>query len=246
VPFAWDNELDAHEVDVAAFSIDAVPVRNAEFAEFVTAGGYARREWWEPDDFAWAARRGAARPHAWVEVGGRRAVRTLAGEVPFDEAADWPVQVSYAEAAAYARWRGAALPTEAQVHRAAYGTPDGGVRAHPWGEGPPGPERGNFGLARWAPAPVGSRPAGASAFGVHELVGNGWEWTRTPFAPHPGFRPWARTYPGYSRDFFDGRHRVLLGGSFATDATLLRRSFRNWFQTRYPYVFSKFRCVEEA
>ncbi len=89
---------------------------------------------------------------------------------------------------------------------------------------------------------MGSHPLGASAFGAHEMVGNGWEWTATPFRPFPGFRPFPR-YRGYSTDFFDERHFVLLGGSWATDLRLVRRSFRNWFQPHYPYVFTKFRRV---
>ena len=72
-------------------------------------------------------------------------------------------------------------------------------------------------------------------------MGNGWEWTDTVFAPRPGFQPWARTYPGYSADFFDGAHRVVFGASWATDRIFLRRSFRNWYQEHYPYVFSSFR-----
>ncbi len=67
--------------------------------------------------------------------------------------------------------------------------------------------------------------------------------TSTPFAPLPGFRPFP-FYPGYSTDFFEGRHYVAKGGSPRTAACMLRRSFRNWFQPRYPYVYAKFRCVE--
>src|SRR5260370_4469530 len=78
------------------------------------------------------------------------------------------------------------LPTEAQFHRAAYGTKDGRrERSYPWGDEAPGPTRGNFDFKAWDPLPVGSHPAGASAFGVHDLVGNGWEWTRTEFAAFP-------------------------------------------------------------
>jgi formylglycine-generating enzyme required for sulfatase activity len=76
-------------------------------------------------------------------------------------------------------------------------------------------------------------------------VGNGWEWTSTPFRPLPGFRP-LEGYEGYSADFFDDQHFVMLGGSWATDVALVRRSFRNWFRPHYPYVFSKFRCVRDA
>jgi formylglycine-generating enzyme required for sulfatase activity len=74
------------------------------------------------------------------------------------------------------------------------------------------------------------------------MVGNGWEWTSTPFAPFEGFAA-APNYPGYSSDFFDGRHYVLKGGSPRTAAPLLRRSFRNWFRPDYPHVYATFRCV---
>lgn len=80
---------------------------------------------------------------------------------------------------------------------------------------------------------------------MHGLVGNGWQWTRTPFLPFPGFRP-LPFYPGYSADFFDGRHFVLKGGSPVTGVALLRRSFRNWFQPHYPWVYAALRCVHEG
>ncbi len=102
--------------------------------------------------------------------------------------------------------------------------------------------RGNFDSYRWDPTDVGSFPEGASAFGVSDLLGNGWEWTRTPFAPLEGFVPFP-FYPGYSANFFDGKHYVLKGGSARTAACMLRRSFRNWFQPHYPFVYAGFRCV---
>ena len=160
----------------------------------------------------------------------------------------WPVYVSHAEAAAYARWRGLRLPTEAEYQRAAFGE-DGrngsgaGERVYPWGEGAPTAERGVFDFISWDPQPAGSHPAGASAWGVEDLAGNGWEWTSTPFAPFPGFRAMA-SYPEYSADFFDGEHFVMKGASPATARELLRPSFRNWFRGRYPYVYATFRCVK--
>src|SRR6185436_2454173 len=146
-------------------------------------------------------------------------------------------------AATYARWRGRHLPTEAQWHRAAYGTPEGAERSYPWGEEPPAPALGNFDGAAWDPQPVGAHPRGRSAFGVEDLLGNGWEWTSTVFHPFPGFRPFP-FYPGYSADFFDGKHFVLKGASPRTAAALVRRSFRNWFQPYYPNIYAAFRCVE--
>ena len=74
-------------------------------------------------------------------------------------------------------------------------------------------------------------------------MGNGWEWSSTPFLPRAGFRAWIPGYPGYSADFFDGRHLVVFGGSWPTASGLLRRSFRNWYQGQYPYVFAAFRLV---
>ena len=158
---------------------------------------------------------------------------------------DRPVYVSHAEASAYANWLGRKLPTEEQFHRAAFGEPHSGKqRRYPWGDEPPRSNRGNFDFAYFEPAPCGNHPEGASAFGVHDLVGNGWEWTRTIFAPLPGFAAMP-FYPGYSASFFDGKHYVMKGGSPRTAACMLRRSFRNWFQPQYPYVYSTFRCVEE-
>ncbi len=241
--FGWDNEFPEHRVHVDGFGIDVFPTRIGQFLEFVNAGGYDDRRHWNDDDWAWRARTGVRHPRAWRAHAGGWRLLTLFDELSLDDASEWPASVSLAEARAYARFRGARLPTESELQRAAYATPDGGLRRFPWGDEPdPDAVRGNFGFRSWAPEPVGARPAGVSAWGVHELVGNGWEWTETVFAPFPGFQA-MRHYPGYSADFFDGRHFVLKGASWATDTTLVRPSLRNWFQPHYPYVFSKFRLA---
>jgi formylglycine-generating enzyme required for sulfatase activity len=162
-----------------------------------------------------------------------------------EQVASWPVYVSLAEARAFAAWRGKRLPTEAEFHRAAYYGPDGRESKFPWGNDAPTPRHGNFNFTAWAPHPAGSHPAGASRWGVLGLCGNGWELTDTSFAPLPGFTPYMSKYPDYSSDFFDGKHFILKGASWATDMALLRPSFRNWYQAHYPYVFAKFRCVSD-
>ena len=101
---------------------------------------------------------------------------------------------------------------------------------------------GNFDFHHWGPTPVGAFPDGQSAFGVADLLGNGWEWTSSRFEPFPGFQRFS-FYPGYSADFFDGNHYVMKGASARTAACMLRRSFRNWFQSHYQYVYAGFRCV---
>jgi ergothioneine biosynthesis protein EgtB len=243
IEFGWDNEFPEFRTEVADFTIDRTPVRNSEFAEFVRDGGYRRSELWLEDDWAWRDRLGLLCPVFWSRDDSGWHYHAMFDRLPLELVGDWPVYVSLAEARAFCRWRGARLATEAEFHRAAYTAPDGSVRPYPWGDDAPDDRHGTFDFNQWSPTPVGSHPGGDSAWGVAELVGNGWEWTATPFAPFPGFRAYIPSYPGYSADFFDDRHFVMLGGSWATPAPLIRRSFRNWFQDHYPFVFAKFRCL---
>jgi formylglycine-generating enzyme required for sulfatase activity len=157
---------------------------------------------------------------------------------------DHPVYVTQEQAASFALWAGGMLPTEAQFHRYAFGTPAGAEHRYPWGDAEPALEHGSFDFFVRDTIPVDATPAGDSAFGVSQAVGNGWEWTRTPFAPFPGFAAFP-SYPGYSADFFDGKHYVLKGASCATERTLLRRSFRNWFRPHYRHAYTAFRVVTE-
>jgi formylglycine-generating enzyme required for sulfatase activity len=205
-------------------------------------GGYDDAAYWSADDWQWRTDNDIHQPAFWKKIGTRWMLRTMFDEIPLPS--DWPVYVSHAEASAYARWAGKALPSEAQWHRAAYGTPRGEQRAYPWGAGPPSAGLGNFDFHHWDPAPVQAFPAGESGWGVADMTGNGWEWTSTLFEPFAGFKPFS-FYPGYSADFFDGKHYVMKGGSPRTAACMLRRSFRNWFQAHYPYIYSGFRCVND-
>lgn len=238
--FGWDNEYEAHTAQVPAFQIDQHMVTNHQFLEFISAGGYDTRSFWNDDDWNWKTAKGIRHPVFWKAANNKWLYRTMFDEVPLP--VDWPVYVSHAEASAYARWTGKQLPTEEEWHRAAYGSADGTERQYPWGNEPPKSNLGNFDLDRWDPAPVNAFPQGQSAFGVQGMVGNGWEWTSSVFAPFPGFEPFP-FYRGYSADFFDGKHFVMKGGSPRTAACMLRPTFRNWFQAHYQYVYAGFRCV---
>jgi len=226
IPFGWDNEFGPCTADLAAFSIERHDVTNAGFLAFVEAGGYDDARWWTPQNWEWVQREGIRHPLFWERADGRWLWRGMFDLIPLP--ASWPVYVSHAEALAYARWRGLRLPTEAEYMRARDGTPT---------------DTGVFDFSSWDPEPAGSHPTGASRWGAEDLVGNGWEWTSTVFAPFPGFRPMA-SYPEYSADFFDGEHYVIKGASPATARELLRPTFRNWFRGRYPYVYATFRCVK--
>ena len=236
--FGWDNEFEAHSVDVPAFEIDRYMVSNGQFLEFMRAGGYDARKFWSEDDWKWKSAQKINRPVFWKKSGDRWLYTTMFDEIPLPM--DWPVHVSHAEAAAYARWAGKALPSEPQWQRAAYG----GGRNYPWGEEPPNAKFGNFDFASWDPGPVNAHPQGRSEFGVEGMLGNGWEWTSSVFAPFPGFEAFP-FYRGYSADFFDGKHFVMKGGSARTAACMLRSTFRNWFQAHYQYVYAGFRCVND-
>jgi iron(II)-dependent oxidoreductase len=219
--FGWDNEFPAHRVEVPAFEIDQYNVTNGEYLDYMRATG-------------------AEPPHFWTRRDGQWFWRGMFELSPLP--LDSPVYATHDEADAFARWRGKRLPTEAEYHRSAFGTPSGEERLYPWGNAAPDATRGNFNFTNWDPVPIGSYPAGASAWGVHDLVGNGWEWTSTIFDGFKGFRPMA-SYPSYSVEFFDGQHYVMKGASPATSRDLVRRSFRNWFRPNYPYIYASFRCA---
>jgi gamma-glutamyl hercynylcysteine S-oxide synthase len=220
--FGWDNEYDEHSVAVPPFSMQRFKVTNGDYLRFVSDGG--------------------SLPAFWRRSGNELLYRGTFHYIPLP--LEWPVYVTQREAQAYAAWLGKKLATEQQFHRAAFGTRTHCSRQYPWGNDKPNPDLGNFDFRRWDPESVAATPGNESAFGIRQLVGNGWEWTSTKFEPFPGFTA-SPCYPGYSANFFDGEHFVLKGGSPRTAARLLRRSFRNWFRPDYPYVYATFRCVED-
>lgn len=226
--FGWDNEFGELRVDVPAFEIDRYMVTNGVYREFIEAGGYEERAWWTDKDWAWRQAENIEHPAGWSQRDGssKWMLRTMFDDIPLPP--DWPVYVSHAEASAYARWAGKALPTEAQWQRAAHGAPHATA--------------GNFDFRSWDPQAVNAHPDNISAFGVEGQFGNGWEWTSTLFDALPGFEAFP-FYLGYSANFFDGQHYVLKGGSARTAQCMLRPAFRNWFQPRYQYVYAGFRCV---
>ncbi|MFL6052149.1 MAG: ergothioneine biosynthesis protein EgtB [Actinoallomurus sp.] len=240
-PWAYDNERGAHTVDLPAYFVDVTPVSNAAYLAFMEDGGYDDPRWWHPDGWDWRTRTGKRAPAFWAREGGqwlrRRFGRTE--PVPLDE----PVQhVCWYEADAYARWAGKRLPTEAEWEKAASWDPVAGrKRRLPWGDAG---EHANLGQRMMRPAPVGSHPEGASAYGVRQLLGDVWEWTSSDFHGYPGFR--AFPYKEYSEVFFGGDYKVLRGGSWATHPLACRTTSRNWDHPIRRQIFAGFRCARDA
>lgn len=247
--FAYDNERAAHEVDLPAFRIDAVPVTNAAYLEFLADGGYSRDELWSDGGRAWRDETGAEAPLYWRRDGDRWLCRRFAADE--EPPPRQPVMhVTFWEAEAYARWAGKRLPTEAEWEKAALWDPVAGrSRLYPWGDEPPGDapagaERANLDQLAFGPAEVGAYPAGVSAYGVHQMAGDVWEWTASDFTAYPGFT--AFPYPEYSEVFFGDQYKVLRGGSWATRPAVARGTFRNWDFPIRRQIFSGFRCASDG
>lgn len=251
-PYALDNERPAHVVDVPAFRIGRVPVTNGEWREFIEDGGYRQTRWWSPAGWTHRQQAGLTGPLFWDQDGTRVRFGHLE-DIPADE----PVQhISFFEAEAYAAWAGARLPTEVEWEKACAWDPDTrSRRRYPWGAAQPTAELANLGGDALRPAPVGAYPAGASAYGVEQMLGEVWEWTTSPLKPWPGFTP--MVYNQYSEPFFDngelppsppgtGDYRVLRGGSWAVAPGILRPSFRNWDHPIRRQIFSGVRLAWDA
>jgi gamma-glutamyl hercynylcysteine S-oxide synthase len=236
--FAYDNERPRHEVEVAAFEIDRLPVTNADYMQFVELGGYARKDWWSEAGWAWREAERVERPLYWTADGEARAFDR---SVPLEPRA--PVMhVSWYEADAYARSRGKRLPTEAEWEKAAsWDEAAGRQRAYPWGDDGPTPRHANLDQTAFGPAKAGAYPSGVSPYGVLGMVGDAWEWTASDFTAYPGFS--AFPYGEYSEIFFGSEYKVLRGGSWASRPSVARASFRNWDYPVRRQIFSGFRCA---
>ena len=243
--WALDNERPAHSVHVDAFFLDTTPVTNGDYLRFIDAGGYDQRRWWTAPGWQHRQRAQLSAPLFWSRDGsGSWWRRSFGNLIPVRD--DEPVlHVCLYEAQAYAAWAGRRLPTEAEWEKAARWDPiSQRSRRYPWGDEDPTPERANLGQQHLRPAPAGSYPAGASAYGVHQLIGDVWEWTSSTFAAYAGFEVFP--YAEYSQVFFGEDYYVLRGGSFGTDRAACRGTFRNWDYPIRRQIFAGFRTARDA
>ncbi len=227
---AIDNEQPVQTLYLDTYWIDRYPVTNAQYQAFLAADGYENPQWWSKAGWQWRQTHQITQPLYW------------SGN---PNLAQHPVYgVSYYEAEAYACFVGKRLPTEAEWEKAASWNPETQQRQlYPWGDIWPNTDHCNHDGAIAHTTPVGAYPAGRSFYGCEDMLGNVWEWTATWFDGYPGFEFYP--YRGYSQVYFDGKHRVMRGGSWVTRPWALRSAFRNWYDPGTRQIFAGFRCVRE-
>ena len=222
--FAFDNEKPRHRVWLEDFEVASHPVTHGDFVDFIEDGGYRRPELWLSAGWDLVRARGWQAPEYWARRDGEWRTFTLHGEVPVDRNA--PVcHVSFFEAEAFARWAGARLPTEAEWEVAARGSPPAG----------------NF-MESGALHPLALREDAAPG-ALAQAFGDVWEWTRSDYAPYPGYRPAAGAVGEYNGKFMCAQY-VLRGGSCATPASHIRATYRNFFPPEARWQFSGLRLAK--
>jgi gamma-glutamyl hercynylcysteine S-oxide synthase len=236
--FVFDNEQKPFPIVVPSFRISRTATTNADFLRFVEDKGYQRREFWSDDGWAWRESAGANHPVYWSFDADNWWRRNFDQLVPLEE--NLPVlHVNWYEAEAYCRWANRRLPTEIEWEMAASSEPGSDrKRRFPWGDEEPNPNRANLDSRNLGTTDVRALPAGDSAFGCRQMIGNVWEWTATDFAPYPGFL--AGPYKEYSEPWF-GNHKVLRGGCWATRSRLISNTYRNFYMPDRRDVWAGFR-----
>jgi len=245
--FAWDNEKPQHTVFLQDFAIDCAPVSVGEYLEFIESGAYQDFRWWLSTGWEAVNREHWQAPLYWERDGdqkeGEMLIRDYHGLHPARSKAAEPVtHISYFEAAAFAKWAGKRLPTEAEWEKAACFDPSQNAkRVFPWGESAPEIHQANlFENQLWGVAPIGAYPKGKSFYGCHQMIGDVWEWTTSDYVPYPGFKS---DFDEYNDKWFVGQ-KVLRGGSFATPRIHLRTTYRNFFNPPERWMISGFRCAK--
>jgi len=241
--FAWDNEKPQHKVWLEDFSIDRAPVSNGEYLEFINNGGYKDFRWWYSAGWEKVNTEHWQAPLYWEQHDSEWMIRDFAGLHRAVDKANEPVyHVSFLEASAYAKWSGKRLPTEAEWEKAAtFSSSVNSKQDFPWGDAEPDESRGNlFENGLWSVAPTGAFPEGQTARGLHQMIGDVWEWTTSDYVPYPGFKS---EFDEYNDKWFVGQ-KVLRGGSFATPRIHIRSTYRNFFHPEERWMIAGFRCAK--
>jgi 5-histidylcysteine sulfoxide synthase len=228
--FGWDSEYGNLEVEVKPFLASQYLITNGEFLEFVQAGGYNNSNYWNAESWQWKQLYNVEYPKFWIAQENNYRYRATFDEI--DLPLDWPVEVNHYEAMAYCQWKGknTRLMTEAEWNQALKISEDSRLS-----------NNYNLNLQFISPTPVGMFSENNQS-GISDLRGNVWEWLSSTFNPLPGFKV-HDLYPDQSAPFFDNKHFMMLGGSWATNGTMALPCYRNWFRPFF-YQHVGFRIAE--
>ncbi|KAF5551211.1 hypothetical protein FMEXI_3327 [Fusarium mexicanum] len=236
--FAWDNEREPYDITVPQIEAQGRPVSNGEYAKYLVDGKESQIP------ATWSKMRDARSDEDYTTFVARHSIKTVWGPVPLSQALDWPVMASFDEVERYSQWAGARLPTLHELRsiheyvERRREAPDSKVnhRFHI------DPKAIFVDLSNTNSRFQNFHPMGITHKG--DLCGLGdtggaAEWTRTLFAPQPGFKA-MDIYPGYSADFMDEKHLAVVGGSWALHPRIAgRKSFLNWWQKKYLWPWTE-------
>ncbi|MDB9486179.1 5-histidylcysteine sulfoxide synthase [Dolichospermum circinale CS-537/01] len=228
--FGWDSEYGNLEVEVQPFLASQYLITNGEFLEFVQAGGYNNSNYWNAESWEWKQLYNVEYPKFWITQENNYRYRATFDEI--DLPLDWPVEVNHYEAMAYCQWKGknTRLMTEAEWNQALKISEDYRLS-----------NNYNLNLQFISPTPVGMFSENNQS-AISDLRGNVWEWLSSTFYSLPGFQT-HNLYPDQSAPFFDNKHFMMLGGSWATNGTMALACYRNWFRPFF-YQHVGFRIAE--
>ena len=224
-------------VEVKAFTATQNLITNAEFWDFVEAGGYQNQSLWTEEGWQWKNRTKTFLPKFWKETKQGYTYRAMFDEMPMPM--DWPVEVNAHEAWAYCAWKndGSRLLYEAEyllIARESMEEKDDPVFT----------DNHNLDFAFGSPTPVGYMKNGRTASGFNDIYGNVWDWLKDDFYPLPGFKthPW---YEEFSAPYMDADHSMMAGGAWVTTGTGASKYYRLWFR-RHFYQHAGFRLAKSA
>jgi len=241
--FCYDVELPEHKVYINDFQIENLPVTNAQYIEFIEDGGYDDFSFWLSDGWDAVKKNEWIAPMYWEKENDVWITKDFTGKRKINP--DEPVcHVSFYEAAAFCKWAGKRLPTEAEWEKAALWDERNNLKTiFPWGNEFPTENHANLLDSHiWQCANIGSYENGKSHYGCYQMIGDVWEWTSSEFVGYPGFKS---GFDEYNDKWFTNQ-KVLRGGSFGTPALSIRGSYRNFFRLDERWMLSGFRCVNDV
>lgn len=221
--FAFDNEKDSHNQWIESCMISSHLVTNDEYVAFIEEGGYDNPLLWLSDGWEFKEKENWKAPLYWEKDGKQWWIFTLGGMMPLDPAAP-VVHVSFYEAMAFAKWKGARLPTEFEWETAAnMENSECCFMEHGYFE--PEPAEEDYGM-------------------FSQIHGSVWEWTMSAYLPYPRYEKFHHGLSEYNEKFMCNQF-VLRGGSCVTPRSHYRTTYRNFYYPHMRWQYAGIRLAKD-